>query len=201
MKLLRDKAENSSEEPIINILDVGGLEEYWINMGLDNHINVHITILNLTAQPTKCSNINSVAGDATNLKEYKRDSFDVVFSNSVIEHLYNFQNQSKMSSEAIRVGKHFFVQTPNKHFFIEPHYLLPFFQYLPKRFRLFILTSTILSRGKKWAYSDATQYLDEIRLISRNEMKLLFPSSNIYEESFLGLTKSFTAHNFESSQN
>ena len=46
--------------------------------------------------------------------------YDVVHSNSVIEHLYNFENQKKMASEIMRVGKKYIVQTPNKYFFSNP---------------------------------------------------------------------------------
>ena len=53
--------------------------------------------------------------------------YDIVHSNSVIEHLYNFENQKKMASEIIRVGQKYIVQTPNKYFFLEPHYLASFF--------------------------------------------------------------------------
>ena len=101
-----------------------------------------------------------------------------------------------MAEEAVRVGKRHIIQTPNKYFFIEPHYLLPFFGYLPKSVKYWILTKTKLSRLKKWDEKFAKQYLQEIRLISEKEMKTLFPTSKIYFEKFLGLNKSFTAHNF-----
>jgi hypothetical protein len=79
---------------------------------------------------------------------------------------------------------------------MEPHYVLPFFQYLPRKIQLSILLKTPLSRGRKWDKEFATQYVDEIRLLSYSEMKALFPSSSIYKEDFLGMSKSFTAHNF-----
>ena len=122
--------------------------------------------------------------------------YDVVHSNSVIEHLYNFENQKKMASEIIRVGQKYIVQTPNKYFFLEPHYLLPFFQFLPNSLKYFILTKTKLSRLKKWDKKFAKQYIEEIRLLSEKEMKTLFPKSKIYYEKFFGMNKSFTMHNF-----
>ena len=67
-------------------------------------------------------------GDATDLSPFKDKSFDIVHSNSVIEHLYNFENQKKMASEIMRVGQKHIVQTPNKYFFLEPHLsYFPFF--------------------------------------------------------------------------
>ena len=102
-----------------------------------------------------------------------------------------------MSAAAQRVGKNHFIQTPNKYFFIEAHYILPFFQYLPKKLQYPILTQTPLSRGRKWDKAFARQYVDEIRLLSLREMIVLFPQSKIYKEQFLGMTKSITAHNFD----
>ena len=135
-------------------------------------------------------------GDATDLSQFNNKSFDIVHSNSVIEHLYNFENQKKMASEIIRVGKKYIVQTPNKYFFLEPHYLLPFFDIIPKKLKYLILTKTKLSRLKKWDKNFAKQYIKEIRLLSEKEMKTLFPKSKIYFEKFLGMNKSFTMHNF-----
>jgi hypothetical protein len=118
-----------------------------------------------------------------------------VFSNSVIEHLYTYENQVKMADEIQRVGRKYFIQTPNKYFPIEAHYAIPFAQYLPKSLLLFLLTKTRLSRMTKWKKEDAKQYLDEIRLLSEKEMKRLFPGSKILKEKSLGFVKSFTAHN------
>jgi hypothetical protein len=101
-----------------------------------------------------------------------------------------------MASEVQRVGALHFVQTPNKHFWVEPHYILPFFDYLPAKIKYLILTKTKLSRLKKWSDADARQYISEIRLLTFSEFKRLFPKSNMYKEFFMGLVKSFTAHNF-----
>jgi 2-polyprenyl-3-methyl-5-hydroxy-6-metoxy-1,4-benzoquinol methylase len=180
----------------IRILDVGGAEYFWENRDFHLRENIHITLLNLNKTEVKYHNFESIIGNATDLSEYLDNSFDLVFSNSVIEHLYTWENQQKMARECQRVGKYYFVQTPNKYFFLEPHYLLPFFQFIPKKIGFWILTRTKLSRGYQWTSQNAEQYLDEIRLLDRREIKFLFPQSKIYTEKFIGLKKSFTAHNF-----
>ena len=180
----------------ITILDVGGKINFWENRGLGGNLNYKITIINIEKEKSNYSNINCLIGDATNLNQFNNKSFDIVHSNSVIEHLYNFNNQSKMASEIIRVGKKHIVQTPNKYFFLEPHYLLPFFHFIPDKLKYLILTKTKLSRLKTWDKNFAKQYIKEIRLLSLKEMKLLFPNSKIYFEKFLGMNKSFTMHNF-----
>lgn len=48
--------------------------------------------------------------------QFKEKEFDLVFSNSVIEHVGGFQDQMKAANEIRRVGKNYFIQTPNKYF-------------------------------------------------------------------------------------
>ena len=179
----------------IEILDVGGTSYFWKNSALLSHPGLHITLLNLYPVETSHPAIHAVQGDATDMREFETGSFDLVFSNSVIEHLYTLELQQKMASEILRVGKSYFIQTPNIYFPIEAHYALPFAQYYPKAFLHFVLTQTKLSRMKKWSSAEASQYIAEIRLLNAQEMKALFPGASLLKEKVLGLTKSITAHN------
>ena len=122
----------------ISILDLGGTRMFWEQMGFANEA-VDITILNISPghlelgsqEEERGTRYSYVQGDACDLKEYEDDAFDIVFSNSVIEHVGDTQQQTKMLSEAKRVGKRYFVQTPNFFFPIEPHFHVPGFQFLP----------------------------------------------------------------------
>ena len=180
----------------VTILDVGGKINYWENRNLAGNNDYQITLLNIDLEESSYSNIKTIKGNATEMNELEDNSYDLTHSNSVIEHLYDFKNQKKMASEIVRVGKKHLIQTPNKYFFLEPHYLLPFFQFFPNKLKYLILTKTKLSRLKRWNQKFAKQYIEEIRLLSKKEMKTLFPKSKIYYEKFLGMNKSFTAHNF-----
>ena len=179
----------------IHILDVGGTEDFWVNRSYNKKEDIKITLLNLKTIITNYNNITSIIGDATDLSLFKENHFDIVFSNSVIEHLHTFKNQQKMAQEVQRVGKYHFIQTPNKYFLIEPHFLLPLFQFLPQSLQYLLLTKTKLSRGKKWNKEFAKEYIQEIRLLSLKEMKYLFPNSKNKNERFLGMKKSYTLHN------
>jgi len=179
----------------IEILDVGGTSYFWQDSNLLSHPGLRITLLNLYPVETSHPAIHAVQGDATDMREFEKGSFDLVFSNSVIEHLYTLEQQQKMASEIFRVGKSYFIQTPNVYFPIEAHYALPFAQYYPKALLHFILTKTKLSRLKKWSSDEASQYIEEIRLLNTQEMKALFPGGSLLMEKVLGLTKSITAHN------
>jgi predicted SAM-dependent methyltransferase len=180
----------------VKILDVGGTEKFWKNRGFVGKDGIQIFIINLVEYPTEHPNIRSIIGDATNLSMFADNEFDFVFSNSVIEHLYTFENQKKMAMEIIRVGNYHLVQTPNRYFFIEPHFVFPFFQFLPKEMQTFILTRTRLSRGRRRTRDWAEDYLNQLRLLSLKEFERLFPGDQIFQEKLLGMTKSFTAYNF-----
>lgn len=184
-----------SKKRNLRILDVGGTDYFWKGSSIPDIDGTEITLLNLHLEISTHPQILAKIGDATSMKEFPDGYFDLVFSNSVIEHLYDFENQQKMAQEIQRVGKHYFIQTPNRYFPIEAHYAFPFAQYLPKPWMYFFLTKTKLSRLKKWDPQDAKQYLEEIRLLTEKEMKLLFPGCQMYQEKALGLTKSFAAHN------
>jgi len=180
----------------VKILDIGGTPEFWKNAGFDM-VDVEITLLNLTLVETDLPNVISIAGDATDLSDFADKSFDIAFSNSVIEHLFSFQNQQKMALEAQRVSRYHFIQTPNFWFPIEPHWVFPCFQFLPKIIRIFLTRNFNLGhlkRSESWA--TARQQVVEIRLLSRSEMVKLFPKSKIWEEKLLIFSKSFVAHNF-----
>ena len=56
-------------------------------------------------------------------------SFDIVFSNAVIEHIIGDGKQAQFARELMRVGRSWFVTTPNYWFPLEPHYHLPFIQF------------------------------------------------------------------------
>ncbi|EOZ92009.1 hypothetical protein A33Q_4102 [Indibacter alkaliphilus LW1] len=187
--------KNFPASQVVHILDVGGTAYFWEDKNMVLEGRVKVTLLNLEEEHNLPFGVNSISGDATDLSQFDDNSFDLVFSNSVIEHLYTWKNQKKMATECMRVGKKYFVQTPNKHFLVEAHYALPLIQYAPKSLAFMVLTKTKISRMRKWREQDAKQYLEEIRLINEKEMKKLFPEASIYKEKWLGMTKSFTAHN------
>src|ERR1051326_569752 len=119
------------------MLDVGGTAEFWKMMEFRIPAGSAICILNLQPPSTDQfgSGFSFRRGDATDLREFADSSFDVVFSNSVIEHVGDFSAQRRMAAEVRRVGVRYFVQTPNYWFPIEPHFLLPGVQWLPERWR------------------------------------------------------------------
>jgi len=193
-KFLADKLAKMPKP--VSIIDIGGTVGYWELRGLHDNNDFQITLVNLQKNVSPYSNIKVITGDATDMKEFADKSFDIAFSNSVIEHVTLWEKQLAMAREIKRLGTYYFVQTPNRYFPIEPHFMFPFFQFLPYKMQYFILTKTKLSRKKYWKPERAEEYIKEIRLLTTAEMKELFGDCRIYNEKVGGLVKSITVHNF-----
>ena len=189
----------------ITVLDLGGTLSYWESLNFRYFNSADFIILNLNKIDVSDTyeNVRSVSGDATNLSEYVDKQFDLVFSNSVIEHVGDFEKQKHMASEMQRTGAHYYLQTPNKWFFMEPHFMLPYFQLLPLNLRAFLIR--FFKVGKKHAkgmgfdpdgdwgenWEQAVKIASCVRLLTRKELKQLFPDAIVRKEKFLFMTKSF----------
>ena len=176
------------------ILDVGGTNAFWENRGWHQRTDVEILTVNLVAEEQKHANIKPLTGDATHLEQFGDASIDVVFSNSVIEHLFTFENQRRMASEIQRVGKAYWVQTPNFWFPMEPHFHFIGWQWLPVSMRAWLLQRRSFGwRGPCPNPIGARRLVEEIRLLTRNELQVLFPNATMEAEQFCGFVKSWTA--------
>jgi hypothetical protein len=179
----------------IRILDVGGTQIFWENMDFtrdDAKNKFEITLLNIEPIPVSHPNFKSVLGDARNMPEFRDNEFDIVFSNSVIEHVGDFNDQKRMADELRRVGKYYFIQTPNYYFPVEPHFLFPLFQFLPIAVRAILINEFNLGNTRRIPNKqEALKYVKSLQLLSQNQLKSLFPDAVINKEKLFGLTKSF----------
>lgn len=176
------------------VLDVGGTPMMWDL--LEKRYGVRpktLVILNLESALVKTDKYEMVAGNACDL-QYGDDEFDLVFSNSVIEHV-GLENIQSFASECRRVGKYHFIQTPNKWFPLELHLIAPLIHWLPRKiYRL--LAPISLLRFSLWNNSaEFYRIVDGTNLLDWKQMKLLFPESEIEAEIVLGMTKSIMVHN------
>ncbi len=178
----------------MRILDVGGTETFWEMVGFCDD-DVQITVLNLAKQPVTKPNFSSVVGDARSMQQFANAEYDVVFSNSVIEHLGGHESQQQMANEIRRVGKRYFVQTPNRYFPIEPHFEFPLFQFMPLTVRAWMASHFALGwYGKFPSFAAAKTEINSIRLLSKQELKNLFPGSTVREERLVGIAISLIAY-------
>ena len=98
-------------------------------------------------------------------------SFDLVFSNAVIEHILGAGRQEKFAQEVMRVGKSWFVTTPNYWYPFETHHHLPFFQFLPRRVQM---------AYNRWLGTHIPKgTVQELALLSAHQLRRLFPTSRI----------------------
>jgi hypothetical protein len=173
-----------------SILDVGGTVAFWG----ESESKYRVTLLN-SELPSLVSSeqYSHILGDGCTL-QFSDQSFDIVFSNSVIEHVGTWERQVLFAAECRRVGKSLWIQTPAREFFIEPHLISPFIHWLPQRWqRRLIRYFTVRGLLEKPNPSSIERYLHEVRLISYKEMAYLFPDCTIHKERFLGFCKSYIA--------
>jgi hypothetical protein len=180
----------------LSILDVGGTEVYWRTLGLAGDPGVLITTLNIEAvEPSTTPNITSVQGDARDLSRFGDGAFEVVFSNSLIEHVGDLGDQRRAAREMRRVGRAYFIQTPNRRFPLEPHFLFPFFQFLPLGARAYLLSQFEIGwSGRIRDRQEARRVVESVQLLDRATFLGLFPGAELWEERALGLVKSFVAY-------
>jgi hypothetical protein len=181
-------------EPV-RILDVGGQDPFWHALDTSILPKLQITFLNIFPFTTDLPNAVSLVGDARCMKEFPDGHFDLAFSNSVIEHVGGLREQKSMARECQRVAGLYFVQTPNRYFPLEPHFLFLGFQFLPQTWRARLHCCWNLGWWKRAAtYYEALEEVESIRLMTHGELDYLFPNGTIWEEKFYGLTKSYVAY-------
>jgi SAM-dependent methyltransferase len=158
------------------VLDVGGTIDIWRLAP----VMPRLVLLNMQRARYEVGGAEAVVlGDGTRLP-FADQSFDLVFSNSVIEHVGSRAQQARFAAEIARVGKRFWVQTPNRYFPIEQHLWTPFLHWLPR------------ASGEQHEYY-VRHYLDSIRLLTASDLRALFPGATVRRERFLGWTKSLLA--------
>jgi len=185
LELIKDKPKP------VTVLDIGGTEIFWKMMGLYDPGRIKVTIVNKAIINVTLPNFIFIQKDATDLSGIKDKEFDIVFSNSVIEHVGSFAEQKKMAEEIIRTGKSYFIQTPNYYFPIEPHFIFPMFQFLPESIKILLIRNFNLGYHEKCKDRiKAKELVRSIRLLNKRELVSLFPEFKIFKERFLFFTKS-----------
>src|SRR6266403_5210464 len=175
------------------ILDVGGTPGNWSLLP----VQPQVTILNLPRAIEARGSLTWIFADGCQLP-FRDRSFDVVFSNSVIEHLGDPLRHEQYAREIARVGVRYFVQTPNRWFPVEHHLLMPLIHFLPRRWQ-----RRLVGRFTIWEWIARPRpdqrefflehYLRDIRLLDGRAMRRLFPDARLIRERFLGFTKSLIA--------
>lgn len=177
------------------ILDAGGRMEHWAAMAdLYGDRAIHVTLVNLEAEQTSDPRFTGTAGDACAMPQFADGSFDLVYSNSVIEHVGRWSDQKRMAAEVRRLAPRHFIQTPDYWCPVEPHFRLPVIHWLPVPWQAAIVQARACGFYPRARNTDeALTILEDARLLNLKAMKALFPDSTIERERVLGLPKSLIA--------
>lgn len=182
------------ELPQFTVLDLGGSVHFWRETGLIDFVRqvkiYNITENELVISGSVDSRISIHIYDGMKIPEADQ-SFDLVLSNSVLEHVPP-ATRRQVAVESRRLGRHGFIQTPAFEFPIEPHFVMPIVHWLPRNIgRKLIRWSpwTLLSK-----HPDAVQtaYWNEVQLLRRRDLADLYPGTVVSAERFVGLPKSWT---------
>jgi SAM-dependent methyltransferase len=180
------------------ILDVGGTPGIWKLLPRE----YSVVMVNMPradeSRESAAAGIGYVHGDGCNLP-FADQSFDIVFSNSVIEHVGGPDAQARFAREILRTGSGYWVQTPNRYFPVETHLLTPLVHLLPQSWRAYIVRRFTVWQWINRPTEDEKRYyiehfVSDIHLLSAGEMQRLFPDAVILRERFLLFTKSLIAY-------
>jgi len=169
------------------VLDVGVTDIAWRS---SNFIEANypwlsqITAVSIDAVPTferTFPTVKVVTADGKDLPFPDR-SFDIGFSNAVIEHVGSRDEQRKLVSEMIRTCRRVFIATPNARFPVDPHTLLPFAHWLPT-----LMWHRVLRATGHGVWADVNQ----LNPLDARALRALFPPSTpvrILRQRLVGLT-------------
>jgi hypothetical protein len=191
-----------------HILDIGGTLSYWkmnaryISSGLIKNIDIiNLPPLTRIKQAVEGITITVTAGNALDDSSLQKKKYDIVYTNSVIEHVGNLRAQRKLAYKIRTLGKFYWVQTPAKSFPLEPHFYFPWFAYLPLSIRSFFHMRYNLGfkiRNSNWI--ESRMECEDIRLLTEAEMRHLFKGGSVFSEKFFGVNKSYIATNMISGE-
>lgn len=186
---MKQMVEMTRVQAGMSVLDLGGAPDIWLHPFIPG---LNITILNLpgnikVAVDPQQHQFHYVEGDACNVASVADQSFDFVFSNSVIEHVGGPERRAAFAREVRRIGKIYWVQTPSIWFPIEAHCGMPFWFFYPEFMRKRFI------KGWRKKLPAWTEMVEETTVLKRSEMVKLFPDARVLTERVGGIPKSYSA--------
>ena len=180
----------------LRVIDLGGTVESWERAPVQPR---EVVIVNLF-EPGESSAPQRipVTGDACRARDALRAAgieggFDLVFSNSLLEHVGGHVNRVALAEEVRALAPRHWVQTPYRYFPVEPHWVFPMMQFLPIPARTAIANSWPLVHTRPDSRADALEAVQWTELVGITEMRSYFPESTIVPERMAGLVKSIVA--------
>jgi hypothetical protein len=173
----------------LTVLDLGGDARAWRSAPVRPRRVILVNVFDQEVEEPWMEALNADACDP----EADLPGADLIYSNSVIEHVGGHWRRQRFAA-AVRKADRYWVQTPNRYFPIEPHFMMPWLQHFPLRAKAFLVAHWPV--GHYASYRDREKILEgamDIELLSGAEMGIYFPDAEIRRERVLGLTKSLIA--------
>ena len=189
-------ADTAAANGACRILDLGGEPAYWglFDRAFLERSRVHVTLVNPQAFSVDDPMFTAVTGDACDLPQWGDNSFDLVHSNSVVEHVGDWPRMEAFAREVRRLAPRYYVQTPYFWFPVEPHFSAPFFHWRSEQSR----ARSLMKRRHGFAerapdMGQAMRDVQHARLLDKTQFRYLFPDAAHIDERVAGLTKSLIA--------
>jgi len=177
----------------MKVLDLGGKPGIWDYV----QVPLHITCLNLPGIVKKNYRshhvIDYIEGDACGMPDFQFGDFDLIYSNSVIEHVGNSEKRCQFADEIKRLSNKYWIQTPCKGFPVEAHTGMPFWWYYPSWLNEYFIN------GWSKKLPDWTESIVQTTYVTKNELEQLFPNGKIITEWFV-LPKSLIIYSVDANQ-
>lgn len=180
----------------MSVLDLGGTTDSWLRAPVKPR---RLTIVNMYEPGTTDDpSVTPVLGDACVAGDVLRSAgleaeFDLVYCNSVIEHVGGHAQRMRLALEARDLAPRHWVQTPYRYFPIEPHWVCPMMQFLPPAVAATVAYRWPLAHSRPATYEQARDEVLWTELQSVTQMRAYFPTSTILRERVVGVTKSLVA--------
>lgn len=184
--------ETFPELPEMSVLDLGGRVDTWQRAPVRAR---HVHVVNLEPAPaTLPSWAEADHADACALPErIARRRYDLVFSNSVIEHVGGHERRLRFAETVRALADAYWVQTPYRYFPVEPHWVAPGMQFLPVTARTALAHRWPLGHTRPPDRATAMRAVLWTELLDRTQLRHYFPDATLRAERLLGLTKSLIA--------
>jgi Methyltransferase domain len=175
----------------MSVIDLGGTPTFWERVTTRP---AHVVVVNLEEQPDDVPDwITVERGDACTLAPRSSGEFDLVFSNSVIEHVGGHERRLRFADTVRSLADRYWIQTPYRYFPIEPHFLAPGMQFLPIALRAEVELRWPLVHTPAKDRLDAIDTVMGIELLDRTQLRRYFPDADVVTERIAAVPKSIIA--------